>query len=554
VSNDETTVIRTGGQAKANRIRDGLAAVLVILGLLLPWNVYFGVGISGSRAWVFALLGIASVASLASLTVSHVGSRSIGSPAAEVKQLGTLRLALNLPYFALAAGFVALTVAQAFQYGGTAGVPAGVGPGVWTGVAGAILAAQPVVVGTETGAEKHGATVCRIIGILAIVLGLVAVLSNLYWRARFVAPNITDPETSTQNLVVLIAAILYGVVALTPVVIAGLWLTRSDAASRVATLVLGVATLLAGLLVWVMPIGRDLDAFHGIAQNTSTAGVGFEGALPWVAAAAVVGTSVVIITLSGGAVQAWRDAVRKCLVLLAVWCGGSAVLRIADVMSASALDLPTPAYNSTVMMAFDLAVALSAMWLFINSGAKSAPKRVFTVVYGALFAMTVARLIVGVQLVPRVRPLNTTDVNEVYGNTLSQQITSTFDVALCIVALVLLAVAYLQVNDIRRNARTAAARADVKPSPARPDAPPEFESVTQVLAAAAAAANESYAPGVPGAGGHDEQPVAPATVKIAPVTRTEPSTERIANVLAQSTERFAAGTTYGGSDGKPNNK
>jgi hypothetical protein len=294
-----------------------------------------------------------------------------------------------------------------------------------------------------------------------------------------------------------------------------------------------------------MPIGRDLDAFHGIAQNTSTAGVGFEGALAWAVAVGIVGTSVVIAMRSGAAAAAWHGAARKCLLLLAVWCGGSAVLRIADVMSASALDLPAPAYNSSVMMAFDLAVALFAMWLFVNGGTKSAPKPVLMVVYGLLFAMSVARLIVGVALVPRVRPLNTTDINEVYGNTLSQQITSTFDVALCFVALVLLVVAFLQANGIRRKPRGAAARKSVT-SPAQQDARAEFDDQTQVLAAAAAVPNESFARPAPASTGRGPA-IAPATVKIATAkASTEAPSGSIADVLAQSTSRFAAGTTYRG--------
>ena len=61
----------------------------------------------------------------------------------------------------------------------------------------------------------------------------------------------------------------------------------STKASRLATVALGTSTLVAGIVVWVLPVGRDIDAFHGIAQNTSTAGVGFEGYLAWAAAAAI---------------------------------------------------------------------------------------------------------------------------------------------------------------------------------------------------------------------------------------------------------------------------
>ena len=82
-------------------------------------------------------------------------------------------------------------------------------------------------------------------------------------------------------------AVVYGAVALVAVLVASRWLLRSGKAARLATVALGASALVAGIIVWILPVGRDIDAFHGIAQNTSTAGVGFEGYLAWAAAAAI---------------------------------------------------------------------------------------------------------------------------------------------------------------------------------------------------------------------------------------------------------------------------
>ncbi|WP_232491065.1 DUF7937 domain-containing protein [Mycobacterium dioxanotrophicus] len=496
-----TTVFATDAATnRTNLIRDALAGILVVAGLLLPWSVSCGVGIAGTPGWVFSLLALVTVLSLAAVVCSHVGTGAARD---------RLRLLLNVPYLLVTVGFVAVTVVQSVSYGGTGTLPPGIGPGAWLGTAGALLAAQPSIAGTDD--EWFGARTSRIIGVASVVLAIGAVAFNLYWRTRFVVPQIGNADTGMQNLIVAVAALFYGLVALAPIVIAARWLMSGTAAARMATVLLGSSVLISGALVWILPVGRDLDAFHGIAQNTSTAGVGFEGYLAWAAAAALVGTATVLGASVSG--DQWRGSTRKCLLIIAVWCGGSAVLRIIDLMSTSVLDLPAPPYNSTALMAFDLVVAVLAMWLFINHNSSSAaPRLVMPLLFGILFVLTVSRVIVGVALVPRVQPLNASDINSVYGNTLSQQITSTFDVALCVLALALLViplVAGATSGRIRNFEQPVAA--------AEPPEPVAVESATIRIA----------------------RPQTPSTA-------TDSAHDRVAQVLAESTKRFAAGTTYGG--------
>jgi hypothetical protein len=250
---------------------------------------------------------------------------------------------------------------------------------------------------------------------------------------------------------------------------------------------LGASALVAGTVVWILPVGRDLDAFHGIAQNTSTAGVGFEGYLAWAAAAAILGSATVLGVLTRKSAGSWRAAARKCLLLIAVWCAGTAALRVVDVMSSAVLDLPAPPYNSTALMAFDVVVAVLAAWLYLNEANHAAPKLLMTLLFGVLFALTVTRLIVGVALVPRVQPLNATDIKEVYGNTLAQQITSTFDVALCILALALLVISFVLANE------TAVAKRAPRPEP-RDRVAAELAKATQQYAAGTTAGDLSRKP------------------------------------------------------------
>ncbi|WP_231991920.1 hypothetical protein [Mycobacterium sp. ACS4331] len=504
-------------------IRDGVAAALLVLAALLPWNIRFGIGISESSGWMFGLLVVVTLVALTALVRSHAGpARADGDASA----LNRLRLILSVPYIALVLGFLVWAVVESFSTGGTAEVPPGVGPGAWIGLAGALLAAQPVLSVTSAANCAETATrLCRIIGHSALALAVVAVLANIYWRTRFVVPDIGDADTGVQNLVVAVTAVLYGVVNLLPMILTARWITASNAAARLATTLLAVAACAAGVFVWVLPVGRELDAFHGIAQNTSTVGVGFEGYLAWAATAAIVGGGVVLAAASAGGADLWRAAARKCLLLIAVWCGGTALQRIADLMLSAVLDLPDPPYIGATLMSFDLAAALLAMWLYVNTSRRvAAPRLLLTLLYGVLFALTVCRVILGVALVPRVPPLNPAVITDVYGNTLNQQITSTFDVALCAVGLALLVIAFVtgavvSAKPVRRQ------RAVVQA--AKEDSADSVASTTAIAAPA--------------------EPEGSATARIFPSeSESTPGTpDRVADVLAQSTQRFAAGTTYG---------
>src|SRR6202044_1469276 len=106
---------------------------------------------------------------------------------------------------------------------------------------------------------------------------------------------------------------------------------------RLGTVALGVSTLVAGLIVWILPVGREIDGFHGIAQNTSTAGVGFEGYVAWVAAAVIFAPLTLLRVVTNHQIDrgVWRVAARKGLLLIALWCLASALMRATDVVVAA---------------------------------------------------------------------------------------------------------------------------------------------------------------------------------------------------------------------------
>jgi hypothetical protein len=438
---------------------DLTAAALLVVALLLPWNLYFGIGIPGSNKSLLAVLFAVTLLSLASIAVA--GSWRSSSARFNPALAGRLRLGLNIPYALLVLGFVVFDVVETVRFGGTVTIPGGVGPGAWLGIAGALFSAQPVITGPAAADDVRSV---RVIGYASMVGAVLSFGFNLYWRVRFALHGAGgSPDFGKQNISVIATAVVYGVVAVVAVLVASRWLLRSTRACRLATVALGVSSLVAGILVWTLPVGRDIDAFHGIAQNTSTAGVGFEGYLAWAAAAAIFAPRRLLARRDTSATEenAWRAAARNGLLLITVWCLGSMLMRITDLAVAVSLSYPFSRYDNVVLAAFDLATAVLALWLRINLGNDTVSARLISSLCGLVATLTISRVVVGVALAPRFEESpNAPASNPVYGNNLAQQITSTFDVALCALALCILAAAiisgHLSGRRLRRQRRLAA--------------------------------------------------------------------------------------------------
>ena len=270
-----------------NIARDLTAAALLVIALLLPWNLYFGLGILGSNKAVLAVLFAVTLLSLISIAVA--GSWRSSSARFNPALAGRLRLALNIPYSLLVLGFVAFDVFETVRFGGTVNVPGGVGPGAWLGIAGSLLGAQPVTTGPKAPDDADDTVrPVRIMGYASIVGAVLSFGFNLFWRVRFALHGAGgSSDFGKQNIAVIATAVVYGAVALAAVVVASRWLLRStqgfpagDRGARRVDADRRDPRLDPSR-------GRDIDAFHGIAQNTSTAGVGFEGYLAWAAAAAI---------------------------------------------------------------------------------------------------------------------------------------------------------------------------------------------------------------------------------------------------------------------------
>jgi hypothetical protein len=435
---------------RRNLVADLTAAVLLVVAALLPWNLYFGIGIPDSNTTVLAVLIAVTLLSLIAVALP-------GGPPGR-----GLRLALNVPYLLLVLAFVGFDAFETVRFGGSVTVPGGVGPGAWLGVAGALLSAQAAGSGAAVDDDASGGRQrsAQIIGYVSMLAAALSFGFTLYWRVKYALRDAGgSADFGKQNIAVITTAAVYGLVALIAVLVASRWLVRQTRASRLATIALGASTLVAGILVWFLPAGRDIDAFHGIAQNTSTAGVGFEGYLAWAAAAAIFAPRTLFARASTASSEenAWRASARSGLLLIAVWCLGSMAMRITDLAVAVSLDYPYSRYDSVVLAAFDAATAVLAIWLRIKLRSGSSA-RLITSLSGLVAALTISRVIVGVVLAPRFQEPPNAVQNPVYGNDLAQQITSTFDVTLSVLALCILVAAIITGHFARRRLRRRAAR------------------------------------------------------------------------------------------------
>ncbi len=423
--------------SRANLARDGVAVALLVLALLLPWNLDFGVGIPVGNGLLVAVVAIATLLAILAALAPHVGPFRLTASGQDVRRTSRIRLLLGVAYVVVAIGFVVYQLLETERGGGTGLAPPGVGPGLMLGVGGALLASQPPItsITIQDNGFRRWYAAARALGVVSIALATLSVAFNVYWRLRYLF--VTNEAFGGSDVAAIVTTLLYGAEAMIALVIASRWLIEKTAGARLATTALGVSGALAATLVWILPIGRDVDAFHGIAQNTSTAAVGYEGYLFWAAAAAIVAptTLYAVFLIKPPTLGAYRSAAQKCLTLIAFWAFAAAALRVTDYLIAWSLDLPRALYDSVAMTVFNVITGLIARWLHRQLVKGEVVLTVIAAFSGLLFVFTIANLAIGVALAPRYAEASP---DAVYGNNLAQQITSTFDVTVCALSLAVL--------------------------------------------------------------------------------------------------------------------
>src|SRR5258705_3509979 len=65
---------------RTNRVRDGLAVVLLVVALLLPWSIVFGVGVPGSNGLLFVPVAVVTLLAVLAALAPHVGPLRLTAP------------------------------------------------------------------------------------------------------------------------------------------------------------------------------------------------------------------------------------------------------------------------------------------------------------------------------------------------------------------------------------------------------------------------------------------------------------------------------------------
>lgn len=411
--------------------RNAIGGVLLLIAAFLPWNVRFGFGVDGSNTTAYVVLVVVTLASLGSIFATSA----------------KIRLLLNVGYLLFVAFIVVGDTVFSVIFGAVDTIPPGVGPGAWIGVAGALLCAQPTLTDTTDDASlQRWFFASRIIGYLAVAVGVQSFLFNMFWRVQSLGSAAAAGAGGTQQAGYVASAAVYGLMSLAAVAIAASWMIKNTAASRLAITALGVATLVTALVVWASDNGLGIVPFRGAVNNT-TAGIGFQGYVLWAAAAAIVAPLTLRNALSRNTANttAWREALRFCLLLIGAWSIGQVAVRLVYLLLAAAGGVSlAPGINAT-LIALNVAIAILALWVRVLLHS-STVTTLAVVLCGVLFALTDARVAAEIILT-------------------ASHITATFHVVLGILALLVAAVA-LRLRQIE-----AIAAADDVPPPRASAAP-----------------------------------------------------------------------------------
>jgi hypothetical protein len=146
-------------------------------------------------------------------------------------------------------------------------------------------------------------------------------------------------------------------------------------------------------------------------------------------------------------------------------------MRATDLVVAALLSYPYSSYDTMTLAVFDLITAVLAVALHRKLAGGALRSQLITWLSGLLISLTVTRVILGIVLAARFEQSPGVAINPVYGNNLVQQITSTFDVTLCGLALCIFA-AIVIAGRIRKTRRRVRRRRPAQGPAGRPSAQP----------------------------------------------------------------------------------
>lgn len=240
-------------------VRDGGAALLLLISLALPWSLSFSTGFGGgllNTAATRVEVLLITLLSLLSVSIGYLARFGAFGPTFTAPRAALTRALLNLPYLLLILTYVALDALRVGDFGGLGGV--GLGAAAVVGFAGAMLAAIPrryEVLAPEFAATAAKQAYNFLIGFMAFaglvtLLGVVMSLIQLF-----------STMTSYSALFSTLSLVLSLPYAFAPLVLTMFMLKRFETA-RLLSLAFGAA-MVFGTLISALASQTNLESLWG---------------------------------------------------------------------------------------------------------------------------------------------------------------------------------------------------------------------------------------------------------------------------------------------------
>lgn len=354
------------GIPASDYVRDGIAFLLLVLSLAMPWNIAHET--TGNAAAVLVTL-----LSILSLALTYLGHAKVFGSSITAPQVGLIRAAANLPYVILVVIYLIIDISKKgtdWHDGGGVGFAAAIG------LAGAAIAGMPRKF--ESGAGG-GSTLQR--GIMrTVTVGLAVLWTAL--SALNIVFVVSDYADQMDNTALLIAVVLKTVILLLAFALLAFGLLRSSEVARTVAVAAGVIALGVVLVDWL----TDWNLSGVGVESVHTPGFAVLGFLSLGAVASSHITADLMKPV---------DKVRKWLGSAVRLLAANATIAVVVVLSTVLLLVADVGYEAGTSVAYILvmlliAVATVAAWSLARTGYAAQKTLVIAAVVGTLVLGVVA--------------------------------------------------------------------------------------------------------------------------------------------------------------------
>lgn len=332
------------GAPAGDVVRDGLAALLLLLGLTLPWDLVRD-GLSRLEVVVVTVLAIVALAA------AYLARARAFGPLLDVRRAGLVRFVLAAPYLLVVLGLVLADLLLGGE--GTAG---GVGMGAAIGLAGAVLAVAPRAAELRPEGATRTSWTARIDRAWPTALGFLAGAAVLWVLAGLLVYVLGD-AAELDSAAVLLNKTVMVLLSAAVLTLGAVGVLRRDEGWRLALVALAALPVLHTYLLGSgVAFGFDRESVHWLPV----------GLVWWPALAAAAAAPSARRAMRVTRTR-WADATGRLLSVTVVVAAGALVATVLSLVEAGDDDRALWVLFLVLVVAY-LAVAIGARTL-VREGA-----------------------------------------------------------------------------------------------------------------------------------------------------------------------------------------